>query len=287
MEERNANTRPLTRHYEAQDARISVDYLTDHGQYHAAHWTNALEMIYLLNGNAELVLDGQKMRLVQGEFLVVDSGHIYELRCRESFMQVRVSVDREFLLARVGEMVEEGQISWGFRCSRDELTREQLGPYLEMCDLFKTLVPYYIDEPQGYRLKTESVVLDILYRLVQDFSFPLYADDLPEAGGDRRRMQEILRYIEEHYAEALTLAGLAGEFGLSREYFSRLFHKSIGIPLMQHILRVRIAHFYHDLTTTDEPVMQLLEKHGLTNYKLFSRTFKELYGDTPLRIRKR
>jgi uncharacterized cupin superfamily protein len=47
------------KHYEAQGAKIKVDYLTDHGQYHAAHWHNELEMIYLLNGNAKIVLDGQ------------------------------------------------------------------------------------------------------------------------------------------------------------------------------------------------------------------------------------
>ncbi len=285
MESLNISSRN-SRHYEVQDARILVDYLTDFGQYHAAHWQNELEMIYLLNGTADIVLDGQKISLVQGEFLVVDTNHIYELRCRESFMQIRVRVERDFLLSRIDAPAGKGQVSWEFRCSRDELTRDQLEPYLEMCDLFKQLVPLYIDAPQGYRLKTESIILDILFRLVYYFSVPLYPDDLADTGGDRKRMQEILLYIEEHYQEPLTLGELASEFGLSREYFSRLFHKNIGISLMHHIMMVRISHFHHDLVTTDDPVMELLEKHGLTNYKLFSRVFKELYGDTPLRIRK-
>lgn len=201
-------------------------------------------------------------------------------------MQIRVRVERDFLMSRIDAPPGKGQVSWEFRCSRDDLTREQLAPYLEMCDLFKQLVPLYFDAPQGYRLKTESIVLDILFRLVYYFSIPLYADDLKEAGGDRKRMQEILHYIEEHYREPLTLSELAGTFGLSREYFSRLFRKNIGISLMHHIMMVRISHFHHDLVTTGDPVMELLEKHGLTNYKLFSRVFKDLYGDTPLRIRK-
>ena len=153
--------------------------------------------------------------------------------------------------------------------------------------MFKQLVPLYISEPAGYRLKTESIVLDILYRIVQFFSVPLYENDLVELTPDQMRVQQILDYIEQHYAEEMPLASIADEFGLSREYFSRLFHRSLGMTFSDHLSRVRIAHFYHDLSQTDEPVMMLLEKHGITNYKHFLRKFKEIYGRTPREIRRR
>ena len=284
------NTR-YEKHYEAQDARILVDFITDHGQYHAAHWQHELEMIYLLNGSAAIVLDGQRISLVQGEFIVIDSDHVFELQCRESFMQISVHVDREFLMMRAGipEMADKSgrkYTAFRYRCLREELTHEQLAPYLEMCELFKALVPLYINEPSGYRLKTESIVLDILYRLVQHFSVPVCEDDLEDSSADQRRIQQILKYIEDHYSEPLTLADIAGEFGLSREYFSRIFHKKLGITFSEHLTRVRIARFYHSLVNTDTPVMELLEEHGLTGYKRFSRMFKEIYGRTPREIRK-
>ena len=282
MEKRNNRT---SRHYEAQDAMITVDYLTDNGQYHAAHWQGKMEIIYLLNGSAEIVLDGSQIRLVQGEFIVIDSNRIYELLCQESFMQVSVKVDREFLAARTGGHMEESHSGMMFRCSREELTHELIGPYLEICDLFKELVPLYISEPAGYRLKTESIVLDILYRIVQHFSIPLSENDLQELTPDQKRVQQILDYIEQHYNEEIPLSGIADEFGLSREYFSRLFHRSLGITFSDHLSRVRIAHFYHDLSQGDEPVMLLLEKHGITNYKHFLRKFKTIYGKSPREIR--
>ena len=276
----------LEKHYSSENSRIRVDYLTDHGQYHAAHFQRELELIYLLNGSADIVLDGYLLSLVQGEFIAIDSNRVYELRCPESFMQISVLVDREFLITHAGPMWVEGQTGIEFRCSRDELTEEQLEPYLEMCELFKELVPHYINEEKGFRLKTESVVLEILYLLVQHFSIPLFPDDVEEKGAERQRIQEILDYIEMHYAEPIGLKELSDQFGLSREYFSRMFHKEIGIPLTQHILRVRIAHFYHDLIATDLPVMELLERHGLHNYKLFAKMFRAIYGKTPREIRK-
>ena len=274
------------KHYEAQDARVTVNYLTDHGQYHAAHWQKELEMIYLLNGNARIILDGEAVSLVQGEFIVIDSNRVFELSCKESFMQISVHVDKEFLAMRAGQPDEQRQISRMYRCMREDLTQEQLAPYLETCELFKQLVPLYINEPPGYRLKSESIILDILYRLVQHFSIPLYPEDIIEPGQDQQRIQQILEYIDAHYAQPLSLSQIAGEFGLSREYFSRLFHKQLGLTFSQHMNRVRISHFYHDLVTDDAPVMELLERHGLTNYKLFSKMFKEIYGYTPREIRK-
>ena len=269
------------KHYEAQDARITVDFVTDHGQYHAAHWQKELEMIYLLNGNAHIVLDGEDISLVQGDFIVIDSNHIFELQCKEHFMQVRVHVDKEFIASRTGD--RRPRI---YRCIREGISGTQLVPYLKICDLFKEIVPLYVNEPSGYRLKSESIVLEILYYLVQYFSAEVPEDEIAEPQQEQERIQQILQYIDEHYQDRISLEEISGEFGLSREYFSRLFHNTLGITFSQHVNRVRISHFYHDLVTGDEPVMELLDKNGLTDYKLCSRMFKEIYGHTPKEIRK-
>ncbi len=279
------NTSHMEKHYEAEDQRISVVYLTDSGQYHAAHWHSDLEIIYLLNGKAEIILEGEKIQLVQGEFIVIDANRVYELLCRESFMQISVHVDRNFLMERLGFDQESDQVSHLYLCSRQELTHELLQPYLEICDLFKELVPLYITAPEGYRLKTESIVLDILYRIVRYFSVPLYRDDIVEMSEGTKRVQQFLDYIEEHYQEPLTLQDPASEFGLSREHFSRIFKKSIGVNFSEHLTNVRISHFYHDLISTDEPVLELLEKHGITNYKHFLRKFRSIYHRSPREIR--
>ena len=280
------NSRRKEKHYEAQGARLKVDFITDHGQYHAAHWHNELELIYLLNGNARIVLDGQSIQLVQGEFIVIDSGKIFELQCKESFMQIQIHIDKEFLAARTGNLSGGEVLNRRYACQRADLRHDQLGPFLETCELFRQLVPLYINEPDGYRLKTESIVLDILYHLVQDFSEQVPGSNLPDISQDQKRIRNILEYIEDHYRESVSLKDISGEFGLSREYFSRLFHRNIGISFSEHLIRVRIAHFYHDLVTTDDPVMELLEKNGLTNYKQFSKIFKEIYGYTPRELRK-
>lgn len=275
----------LRKHYELQEEKISIDFITDRGEYHSAHWQHDLEMIYLLNGSALLSIDGESQTLVQGEFVVIDSNRIYELSCKDSFMEIRIRVNREYLEMNAGHLTG-GQGAYRYSCRRDELNEEKLGPYLKMCELFKSLTPLYITEPTGYRLMSESIILEILFHLVRHFAVPVREDENDERWKDQDRIHKILDYIEAHYAEPLSLNDVAGEFGLSREYFSRLFHKRIGIPFSQHLIRTRIAHFHNELVSTDKPVMELLDSCGITNYRQFSKLFKETYGCSPRELRR-
>lgn len=274
------------RHYEAQDAQVSVDFITDYGQYHTAHYVKGLEIVFLLNGNASILLDGRSVNLVHGEFIVIGSGHVYELACSEQFMEIRIRVDGEFLASKAALVMEEGQTGWGMQCMRENLEREQLDPYLAICELFKGLTLLYVEEPAGFRLKTESVVLDILFLLVQHFAYPVYGEGDRQASEGSQRIQEILDYIDTHYREEMPLGRIADHFSLSREYFSRLFRRLVGMSFYQHLTRVRISHFHHDLVTTDTPIMQLLEENGIANYKTFGKVFREMYGFSPREIRK-
>ena len=223
---------------------------------------------------------------MQGEFIAIGSGHFYELVCKEQFLEIRVRVDGEFIATRAALKMAEGQTGWECRCLREELDHDRLEPYLDICELFKALVLLYVEEPDGYRLKTESIVLDILFMLVRYFTYPLYGetDGLPSE--NRQRIQEILDYIDSHYREEIPLGRIADHFALTREYFSRLFRRSLGMTFTKHLNRVRISHFYHDLISTDLPVMELLEANGIRNYKTFGKMFHEMYGYSPREVRK-
>ncbi len=264
-----------------QNEPIQIEYRTALGSLRTTHWHKELEIIYLLNGTMGVVIEGQRYKLVQGDALVIDSNLIHEVQARQSMMQIIIHVDRDFIDSKLS-----GQGKYLIHCSREELVDEQLGAYLEILDCLKQLPPLYVQQPTGYRIESESIALDVIYRLIRDFSIPLHDDDAPSLTQRQMRTKEILQYVDAHYKEPLSLEDIAGEFSLSREYFSRLFRQSVGITFTEHLNRVRLTHIYHDLIATDQPIMRLIEEHGFTNYKLFSRMFREIYGSTPRNVRK-
>lgn len=70
------------------------------------------------------------------------------------------------------------------------------------------------------------------------------------------------------------------------DYVPEHWHRSMGTTFTAYVNSVRLTHVCRDLKSTDLNIGTILEKHGVTNYKLFMRSFKQIYGCTPKDFRK-
>ena len=268
--------------FELEKTGIHIAYHTKKGRYSPPHWHSAIELIYVLNGTATITIEGKDHSLVAGEFLVVDSNQIHEAQCARVSMMVVIHYSRAIMKNYMSKIDE-----YRIHCSRQTLKKEKLDKYLEICGLLKRLPPLYVTRPPGYRLQSQAVAMEVLFELVNHFSA---AEDFAGAVNDEtvlERLAEMTAYIEEHHAEKISLEESASHFYLSREYFSRFFRQNMGVTFSRYVNQIRLMHIYHDLCSTGEGVMELSEKHGFANYKLFNRMFREIYGCKPSDVRKK
>ena len=100
------------------------------------------------------------------------------------------------------------------------------------------------------------------------------------------RLDLIIKYINNHYSECISLENISSQAGLNAEYFSRFFKKYMGTTYLKYLNSIRLEHFYIDLTNTDYSISELIERNGFTNYKVFMKLFRDAYGTTPNEIRK-
>ena len=70
-------------------------------------------------------------------------------------------------------------------------------------------------------------------------------------------MDQIQAYIAEHYAEKLTLTGIASQFYISPYYLSRLFKKSINLSLIEYINGVRIKAAQNLIEKSNESISDM------------------------------
>lgn len=155
-----------------------------------------------------------------------------------------------------------------------------------ICNMLKELPPLYVTQPVGYKLKSQAVAMQIFYELLHHFAKKDEMLSVSERYSGQERLGEIITYIEEHHAEQISLESIASHFYLSREYFSRFFKKNMGVTFTRYVNQVRLMHIYHDILNTQDGILELAERHGFTNYKLFNRMFHEIYGCTPREIRR-
>lgn len=99
--------------------------------------------------------------------------------------------------------------------------------------------------------------------------------------------EEITAYIDRHYAEDLSLTGLAGMYGLSPNYFSTLFKKKAGCNFIHYLTSLRIAESKRLLLETNLTIREIAERVGYYSASFFIRSFKKAEEITPSEYRRK
>lgn len=260
---------------------IEIHYYTNERKRYPVHWHPAIELIFILNGNAKIMIEGKHYPVVPGEFIVIDSNLVHNFHYERESMMVVLHYSRNSMGNFVPELDE-----YTIQCTKGTMRKEQLEVYLRVCDLLKELPPLYIKQPMGYKLKSHAIAINIFYELINSFGEKKNVPQKSEKNDVLERLGEITEYIELHHAEAISLENISSHFYLSREYFSRFFKKNMGVTFTQYLNQVRMMYIYQEICNTQTGIMELAERHGFTNYKLFNRMFHEIYGCSPREVRR-
>ena len=59
---------------------VQIHYYTSVKKYNPVHWHSAIELIYILNGQGMIMIEGKYYPVVAGEFVVIDSNQLHEFR---------------------------------------------------------------------------------------------------------------------------------------------------------------------------------------------------------------
>ncbi|WP_168121227.1 response regulator [Paenibacillus sp. HB172176] len=101
------------------------------------------------------------------------------------------------------------------------------------------------------------------------------------------QVNEVLHYMQLHFAEDITLKGMAKMAAMEEHYFSALFKKKTGENFNRLLQKIRLEHAKILLKETDFGMNKIAEKVGMGSDHYFIRLFKREYGLTPGDYRKR
>ncbi|WP_141505201.1 response regulator transcription factor [Paenibacillus luteus] len=105
--------------------------------------------------------------------------------------------------------------------------------------------------------------------------------------GNKELLQllQVKAYIDEHYAENITLESIALLAFMNPYYFSSFFKKHTGENFKSYLTNVRMKHAHSLLMQTDLLVYEIAERVGYNNARQFSDMFKKIYGKLPLEFK--
>ncbi len=110
-----------------------------------------------------------------------------------------------------------------------------------------------------------------------------YADistTVQKAGNEKKAVQQAIRFIEEFFAQGVSLNELAQHVGLSPYYFLRVFCAEVGMPPYTYLESVRIRHAQR-LIESGKSLAEVAIEVGFSNQSHLTRSFKNIIGVTP------
>ncbi|MCD7736512.1 MAG: AraC family transcriptional regulator, partial [Lachnospiraceae bacterium] len=109
----------------------------------------------------------------------------------------------------------------------------------------------------------------------------------PDRDSSAQTIEDALAYINEHFAEPLTLEILSRNAHLSPCYFTRIFTSETGFSPHQYLIATRINYAKYQLDTTSESVKNIAFSSGFNSESNFCITFKKWEHMTPSDYRNR
>ena len=99
-------------------------------------------------------------------------------------------------------------------------------------------------------------------------------------------VEEVKKYVNNHYSDELTLEDLANGVNLNPQYLSRIFKKETGYSPIQYVVRRRIGEAQTLLIKSKLSITEIASRVGYGNPNYFNVLFTKKVGLSPSEYRK-
>ena len=224
-------------------------------------------MIFTDKGTGEIATQGNMTKCAPGDLAIIDCNkpHIYHATGYWEFSWLHFN----------------GNIS-------NELTKMIIERHGHVIHLTASSLSMQLFRQLAIRPKTGSVEgeIGISAQLNLILSDLLSHYDDTRTARSAHALNHVIRFIDEHYAESLTLDGLAAFASMSKAAFCQKFKQSAGVSPYEYILTKRINRARELLKSTDTSVAEIAYAVGFQSPANFIKTFRTRTGITPHAFRK-
>lgn len=267
-------------------ALLRIDEHPEFPQHHHEFW----EIVMVTSGTGLMVFGSKPLPIKVGDVFVIGRDQEHAYRETHSLDIINIAFDPTYI-GSVDPVLED----W---MSRDELfavgPRWQpgetpgeclhLGPteFARALDLAKRLEFELESDGAEARVAAFAYFL-LLITLLRRHCLPR------EATGDAgpgTRVGRAVEFIENHFAEPITIDDIAACSHVSRRHFFRLFEQAVGLAPMEYLKKVRLQKAAAMLLTTNSNVTEVAFACGFNDSNYFSSLYHKEFGMSPSRFKR-
>lgn len=231
-----------------------------------SNWHENIELLCCAEGGCDVVVNGEVVRLTEGETAVINSGRIHYTAVGSDYATYYCLIIDSHFLKRFGLNIEGKEFK---EYINDRIVKE----YMEkIAEEHKNKGAYYENIIKG----TVISLVSYLFRKYSSVQKKAVNDDAIKRG---------IEYIREHLSEEIAVEDVAGYAGFSRFHFSRRFKAVVGCPISEYVRLMRCREAKSMLVTGRYSVSEVADMCGFSDVSYFTKVFKGCFGVLPSELK--
>ncbi|MCQ2981647.1 MAG: helix-turn-helix domain-containing protein [Treponemataceae bacterium] len=230
-----------------------------------------LEILFCLSGSVDIIVDGVVYNMHAEDVILVNKDSAHSINSFDS-SALSITFPAEVCTAVTPEE------PW-FNLNSSGNTES---PHYDMVRHYLALL-VKLNSGSQKPYATLGVFYQLLHLLTEQFRSAIPPGRKTRSSNDT--VQYVMNYIQTHYAEHLTLSGLAEKFYISAPYLSACFEKQLNTTFMAYYTEVRLTQAVHRMLTSDETIETIALECGFRNVRSYTESFKKTYGMLPSEYR--
>lgn len=261
-------------HISGTGRRAKADSMCD------MHMHSEFEMLKMIDGRTEFFINGKRYDVECGDIIFVNSRvpHTTNIYKDSSAFFVQFHTD---IQPGDNDKYKTKYLSRFVNIANDDAVVFKSGTPLakEFSACLDAIRGEYIVKSDAYEIFIKAHIYTILALLYRNGIIinPEKFFDSSSVG----KIMPVLEYIDEHYAEPLTLAAVSEILNINEYYFCRLFKKVINTSFVQYLNFVRVCKAEKMLLSSDKSMSEIAYETGFSSVSYFNRTFKKYKLCTP------
>ena len=237
------------------------------------HTHQMCEVYLFLNGRASFRIEGSEYRLERGDLLIMRPAEAHCIQVQPDHPYERLSmhfepglfdrIDPEQKLLQVFMDREAGRFN---RFAAAEFQDQN----------YRVMLTRLMEPEHQQRLDIIAVLLELLnqlYRLYQQRGES-------EPAAESSPLFQVIRHINEHLSEPLSLDSLCEQFYLSKPQLCRSFKRTTGASVGEYINAKRLLQA-QSMLRAGSPPTQVCTACGVKDYSAFYRAYRKHFGVSP------
>lgn len=254
------------------------------------HWHYFAELIYMLDGRAEMRCGDNLYTLNKGEMIIFHPSEVHSIYssdgCLPVYAVLKFDINRFNLTPayapKLRSIFRYAKNS-GMRIFFDGSAAERL----ECGRIWSVCLSEFTHYKYGRDLVLQSNIYELLMNIIR-----LWLEDglvidsrlIPQT--EDHSIENITEYIDLMLSENLKVTDIAVQCGLSYSCFAKKFHEQYGMSCKQYIERMRLYKAEEFLLFTDFDLNYISQETGFSDCSHLIKSFKKYKGVTPRQFRR-